>query len=189
MNSETDQAIGGMDIELLKCVDGVFVKQVRIVRSDPKDGWAWLRLAGLALRTGPKSETVDAFESVVSEVGDSYLGWFLLGKLEDRLGFWRKAESAYRRAIRLERTDAALWTSLGGVFRSEGRYHAAERALLRAVELNPEYSQAWLDLASVYSELGDSVQCRAALEKAYDSDSLSVAEYVRALERSARAIR
>ncbi len=186
MSTDVNQLLPSADAELRECVDRIFADQIRIVESTPKDGWAWLKLASLALRTGPKGEIVDAFEAVVSEVGDCYLGWFLLGNLMGRLQMWRKAEAAYRRAIKLERDDAALWTNLGGVFKTQGRYHAAVRALLRAVELDPEHTDAWLDLASVYSELGDGIQCRAALERAYNTDPLSVSEYINALESSSK---
>lgn len=182
MSSEAEHILPSSDSELRECIDEVFKNQIRVVEANPKDGWAWVRLANLALKTGPRSEIVGAFESTVLHIGDSHLGWFLLGNLMVRIQLWRKAESAYRKAIQLERGDAALWTNLGGVFKIQGRYHAALRALLRAVEIDPEYTTAWFDLASVYSELGDHIQCRAALDRAYGSDPLSVTEYIRALE-------
>jgi tetratricopeptide (TPR) repeat protein len=68
---------------------------------------------------------------------------------------WRKAETAFRRAVELKAGSAAAIIFLGEVYWRQKRYDEAEKTLLEGVKLDDKSWHGHFTLARLYWDLGN----------------------------------
>jgi len=89
-----------------------------------------------------------------------------LGLLDYALGRPEAALAAYRKAVRLDPSDAFAWRDLAQVLRDLGRFDEALRACQQAIALDTAQAHAWTALARIYAGLGRLEEARQAAQKA-----------------------
>src|SRR4051812_46860216 len=95
------------------------------------------------------------------------------------LGQFVQAETAYRRALVLDDSDAKVWSNLG-VLLYEHRDREVEgiRCVERALKLDPEHKFGWANLASMVGRLGHHQHAIAFADRALALDSHLVEAYL-----------
>jgi Flp pilus assembly protein TadD len=88
-----------------------------------------------------------------AEPGD-VIAWNHLGFAYIKLGRYREATEALRKAVRLQPNDAQAWKDLGITYGESGRYREAVEAYREALRRKPDYFQAWVNLGFAYIDLG-----------------------------------
>jgi len=80
---------------------------------------------------------------------------FFQGVALAAMGRFVEAETAYRRALKLDDTDFKAWNNLAGVlFDSLNKPMDAIRCMERALKLEPQNKLGWSNLASMVGRLG-----------------------------------
>jgi tetratricopeptide (TPR) repeat protein len=80
---------------------------------------------------------------------------FFQGVALAAMGRFVEAETAYRRALKLDDTDFKAWNNLAGVlFDSLNKPMDAIRCIERAMKLEPQNKLGWSNLASMVGRLG-----------------------------------
>jgi tetratricopeptide (TPR) repeat protein len=80
---------------------------------------------------------------------------FFQGVALAAMGRFVEAETAYRRALKLDDTDFKAWNNLAGVlFESLDKPLDAIRCMERAMRLEPQNKLGWSNLASMVGRLG-----------------------------------
>jgi Flp pilus assembly protein TadD len=88
----------------------------------------------------------------------------LWGDILIQAGRYEEAETAYMRAAQAQ-PSGGNWTKLGTGLLAGGALEKAEVALLQAVALDPNLPEPRFRLGQLYSQLGNSAQARAELER------------------------
>ena len=99
--------------------------------------------------------------------------WFELGRvLQNRIGDYKKAETAYRKAVELDPKYASPWNNLGNLLQNHlARYEEAEAAYRKAIELDPKYASPWINLGNLLqNHLARYEEAEAAYRKAIELD-------------------
>lgn len=78
---------------------------------------------------------------------------------------WRRAEQAYRDALRGNPTLAQAWNGLGFALRNQGKYEESLRAYYEALRLRPGYPEALEYLGEAYVQMGRLDDARRLLEQ------------------------
>ena len=78
---------------------------------------------------------------------------------------WRRAEEAYRDALRGAPTLAPAWNGLGYTLRQQGKYEESIRAYYEALRLRPGYPEALEYLGEAYVKLGRVDDARRVLDR------------------------
>jgi Flp pilus assembly protein TadD len=133
-----------------------------IVRDDPRNGQAHLRLAYARLQSGDCRGAEPEFHAA-SAAGlpsaDVYLGLATcLGQRRDLAG----AERALNEARRLEPDNPLVIANLGLLQSAKGDLSAAVQSLTTAVAADPNLHEARFNLAVVYAKLGRRTDAAAA---------------------------
>jgi tetratricopeptide (TPR) repeat protein len=86
-------------------------------------------------------------------------------------GHFANAETAYRRALKLDPADFKGWNNLAALlFDSLNRPADAVQCLAQALKLDPGNKLGWANLASMHGQLGRHVQARVCAERALELD-------------------
>jgi tetratricopeptide (TPR) repeat protein/energy-coupling factor transporter ATP-binding protein EcfA2 len=95
--------------------------------------------------------------------------------LQEKLGRYEEAETAYRQAIALDEKGAYAWYSLGHLLAEKlGRYEEAEAAYRQAIALDEKYAYLWNNLGNLLADhLGRYEEAEAAYRKAIALDEKS----------------
>ncbi|NJM06549.1 tetratricopeptide repeat protein, partial [Candidatus Gracilibacteria bacterium] len=88
----------------------------------------------------------------------------LWGDILIEAGRYEEAETAYMRAAQAQPT-AGNWTKLGTGLLAGATFEKAEVALLQAVALDPNLPEPRFRLGQLYSQLGNSAQARAEIQR------------------------
>jgi choline-sulfatase len=125
-----------------------------IVRDDPRNGQAYLRLGYARLQGGDCTGAEPAFRAAAAAglpSADVYLGLATcLGRRRDLRG----AEQALANAQRLEPDNPVIVANFGILYASNGNLPAAIEALTRAIALDPSLNEARFNLALAYARAG-----------------------------------
>ena len=133
-----------------------------IVREDPRNGQAQLRLGYARLRAGDCARAEPAFHAAAAAglpTADVHLGLATcLGQRGDLAG----AERALAEAQRIEPDNPAVIANLGLLQASKGDFTAAIASLSAALAADPAMHEARFNLAVVYAKAGRKAEAAAA---------------------------
>ncbi len=133
-----------------------------LVRDDPRNGQAQLRLGYARLQAGNCAGAEPAFHAAAAAGlpgADVQLGLATcLGQRGDLAG----AERALAEARRIEPDNPAVIANLGLVQASKGDFAAAIKSLLAALAADPAMDEARFNLAVVYAKAGRRAEAAAA---------------------------
>ena len=139
-----------------------------IVRDDPRNGQAHLRLAYARLQAGDCARAEPEFHAAASSglpSADIYLGLATcLGRRRDLAG----AERALNEARRLEPDNASVTANLGLLQAEKGNLPGAIQALNAALALDPALHEARFNLAIAYAKAGQRREAAAAARELLD---------------------
>ena len=125
-----------------------------IVRDDPRNGQAYVRLGYARLQSGDCARAEPAFRAAAAAglpSADVFLGLATcLGRRRDLSG----AEAALASAQRLEPDNPVVVANLGILQASKGNLPAAIETLTRAIALDPSLLEARFNLALAYARAG-----------------------------------
>jgi choline-sulfatase len=133
-----------------------------IVRDDPRNGQAQLRLGYARLQAGDCVRAEPAFHAAAAAglpTADIYLG---LATCLGRRGDLPGAEGALAEARRLEPDNPAVIANLGLLQASKGDLPAAIRSLTAALAADPGLHEARFNLAVAYAKAGRRAEAAAA---------------------------
>ena len=132
-----------------------------IVRDDPRNGQAQLRLGYARLQAGDCARAEPAFHAAAAAGlpgADVHLGLATcLGQRGDLAG----AERALAEARRIEPDNPAVIANLGLVQASKGDFAAAIQSLSAALAADPAMHEARFNLAVVYAKAGRRAEAAA----------------------------
>jgi tetratricopeptide (TPR) repeat protein len=95
------------------------------------------------------------------------------------LGQFVQAETAYRRALELDDSDANTWSNLGGLlYEHLNRPVDGIRCVEKALKLNPEFKLGWANLAYMVGRLGHHQHAIAFADRALALDAHLVEAYL-----------
>jgi Flp pilus assembly protein TadD len=133
-----------------------------IVRDDPRNGQAQLRLAYARLQAGDCARAEPAFHAAAAAglpSADLYIGLATcLGQRRDLEG----AERALNEARRLEPDNPTVTANLGLLHAARGDLAAAIQTLNAALEADPSLHEARFNLALAYARAGRRSEAAAA---------------------------
>ena len=133
-----------------------------IVRDDPRNGQAQLRLGYARLQAGDCAHAEPAFHAAAAAglpTADVYLGLATcLGRRGDLAG----AERALAEARRIEPDNPAVIANLGLLQASKGDFPAAIRSLSAALAADPNLHEARFNLAVAYAKAGRRAEAASA---------------------------
>jgi tetratricopeptide (TPR) repeat protein len=95
------------------------------------------------------------------------------------LGQFVQAETAYRRSLELDDSDASTWSNLGGLlYEHLNRHVDGIRCVEKALKLNPEHKLGWTNLAYMVGRLGHHQHAIAFADRALALDAHCVEAYL-----------
>lgn len=101
-----------------------------------------------------------------------------------RTNDWRRAEDAYRDAIRLRAAFPEAWNGLGHALRKQARFEESVRAYQEALRLRPSYPQALEYLGEAYVQMGRLEEARAILTRLRPLDAREAEELAEAIRQA-----
>jgi choline-sulfatase len=135
-----------------------------IVRDDPQNGQAHLRLGYALLEKGDCARAEREFAATIAaglRTADAYLG---LATCQGRRRDLRGAESSLTEAQRLEPDNPVIRANLGILQASRGNLAEAAAALRAAIDADPDLLEARFNLVLVLARAGRRGEARAAAE-------------------------
>jgi Flp pilus assembly protein TadD len=133
-----------------------------IVRDDPRNGQAHLRLGYARVQAGDCARAIPAFNAAIASglaSADAYLG--LAGCLGERRDLAR-AEQALNEARRLEPQNPVVTANIGILKAGKGDAAGAIEALQAALAADPNLHEARFNLALTYARTGRRAEAAAA---------------------------
>lgn len=86
-------------------------------------------------------------------------------------GRFAEAETAYRRALKIDPADFKCWNNLAALlFDALNQPAEGAKCLAQALKIDPGNKLGWANLASMNGQLGRHVQARVCAERALDLD-------------------
>lgn len=89
-------------------------------------------------------------------------------------GFWRRSETAARRALELDPDNASANVALGSVLRNRRQWKESEAAYVRALASDPENPEAYQQYGDMLTGMGRVQEGRRAAERAVQLDRAPV---------------
>jgi tetratricopeptide (TPR) repeat protein len=105
--------------------------------------------------------------------------WFYKGVALAALGKFAEAETAYRRAAKLDENDFKVWNNLAALlFGPLNRPVEAAQCLAQALRLEPQNQLGWANLASLNGQLNRHADALDCAERALALDPLMVVAHL-----------
>jgi protein O-GlcNAc transferase len=120
--------------------------------------------------TVPEAQSYLQAQSVAfqAQAGAAVDGYFLLARLQSRLGHQDEAERLARQALGCDSKRAEIHSFLGKLFIGEGRFEDASDSFRKALELDPQAAGDYRRLGMVLDQLGDYEGARKAFSANLD---------------------
>jgi tetratricopeptide (TPR) repeat protein len=122
--------------------------------------------------TGAWPELIDFARAWQAESPEDHKAFYYLALGHAGLGQFVQAETAYRRALELDRSDAKVWGNLGALlYESLNRPIEGIRCVEKALKLHPENKLCWANLAYMVGRLGHHQHAIAFADRAIALDA------------------
>jgi tetratricopeptide (TPR) repeat protein len=122
--------------------------------------------------TGAWSELIDFAREWQQGNSTDPRAFYYLALGHAGLGQFVQAETAYRRALKLDECDAKIWSNLGTLlYENLNRHVEGIRCVEQALKLNPEHKLGWANLAYMVGRLGHHQHAIAFADRAIALDA------------------
>lgn len=122
--------------------------------------------------TGAWAELIDLARAWQEESPEDHKAFYYLALGHAGLGQFVQAETAYRRALKLDESDAKVWSNLGGLlYEHLKRPVEGIRCVEKALKLNPEHKLGWANLAYMVGRMGHHQHAIAFADRAIALDA------------------
>jgi serine/threonine-protein kinase len=121
----------------------------RLIRLRPDDWSAYKDLGVFYNRMGRIEQALTNFERVVDLTPDNYVGYRSMGGLYLKLKDYPNAESALKKSLSLQPSDAA-YSNLATLYYLQGRYVEASDNYRKTIEQNATNGIYWGNLGDAY---------------------------------------
>lgn len=149
------------------------------MNSAPVDREEEIRTARRLCETGAWSEVLDFARAWEKESPEDCKAFYYAALGHSGLGQFVQAETAYRRALALDDSDAKVWSNLGGLlYEHLNRPVEGIRCVERSLKLNPAHKLGWANLAYMVGRLGHHQHAMAFADRALALDSQFVEAYL-----------
>lgn len=137
------------------------------------------RAARRLCESGAWSEVLDFARAWQKESPDDHRALYYIALGHSGLGQFVQAETAYRRALALDDSDAKVWSNLGGLlYEHLKRPLDGIRCVERSLQLNPTHKLGWVNLAYMVGRLGHHQHAINFADRAIALDSQLVEAYL-----------
>ena len=99
---------------------------------------------------------------------------------------WRKAEDAYRDALKLRSAFPEAWNGLGYALRHQQKYNDSVWAYEEALRLRPDYPEALEYLGEAYVQMGRMADAQKVLDRLRPLDPKEAEELAKAIAAAKR---
>jgi tetratricopeptide (TPR) repeat protein len=138
-----------------------------------------VRMARRLCEAGAWLEVLDFARGWQVERPIDYKAFYYAALGHAGLGQFVQAETAYRRALELENSDAKVWSNLGGLlYEHLNRQVDGIRCVEQALKLNPDHKLGWANLSYMVGRLGHHHHAMTFADRALALDSEFVEAYL-----------
>jgi Flp pilus assembly protein TadD len=149
------------------------------MNSTPVDTEEEICVARRLCEAGAWAEVLDFARAWQTESPTDYKAFYYMALGHTGLGQFVQAETAYRRALELDNSDAKVWSNLGGLLYEHLKRHVdGIRCVEQALKLNPTHKLGWANLAYMVGRLGHYHHAMTFADKALALDSELVEAYL-----------
>lgn len=120
----------------------------------PNSGTCWKLLAASIGQQGRLAESLPPMQMAADLLPKDAESQFNLGVIQQGLGLWKEAETAYCKALTINSSYVEAYNNMGLVLQCLGRLPEAIASFRHALALNPEHAEAHNNLGIIYQELG-----------------------------------
>ncbi len=129
--------------------------------------------------TGEWPELLDFARTWQKNNPEDYLAFFYIAIAHGELGQFLQADTAYRRALALNDSDAKVWSNLGELLYKRLRHPLeAIRCMEQSLKLDPTDKLGWVILARMVGQRGHHDQVMAYADRALALDPQFVEAYL-----------
>lgn len=126
-----------------------------IARRDPEHGETHFNLARAAYGEGDHQTALVEYRKAIDVRGGNYPeAYFNQGLVYLALKQYADAESAYRKALKLNDAYPEAWYNLGLIQLKQKQWAQAEQSFHTALQYNPRYANAWFNLGVLATREG-----------------------------------
>ena len=129
--------------------------------------------------TGEWSQLLDFSRGWQRQSPTNSKAFYYIALAHSGLGQYLQAETAYRRAVELNDTDAKAWSNLGSLlYEHLNRPVEGIRCVEKSLKLNPSHKLGWANLAYMVGRLGHHQHAMAFADRALALDGQFVEAYL-----------
>jgi tetratricopeptide (TPR) repeat protein len=138
-----------------------------------------VRAARRLCEAGAWAEVLNFARSWQRESPNDYKALYYVALGHTGLGQFVQAETAYRRSLELDNSDAKVWSNLGGLlYEHLNRHLDGIECVEQALKLNPDHKLGWANLSYMVGRLGHHHQAVTFADRALALDSELVEAYL-----------
>lgn len=120
------------------------------------------------LKEDSLDQATNDFECYLKSDSESCESLNIIGKLLYLYGFYKEAETYFRRALEKDAEDAVVHSNLGSVLIELGENKKAEACFLTAVKLEPDFAEAYENLGILYFMQSDYEAAESVFKRAIE---------------------
>ncbi len=137
--------------------DGMISVLRRLLKLDPNDLSARVKLAGLLEESGKNEDAIQQYKAILDHVDkkDALPVYERLGYLYSKTGNRKKAVFYYLKAIKQDKKNPDLYYSISYLYKDMGRKSLADSYLAKAIDLKTDDIDSRIELANDLIKKGD----------------------------------
>jgi len=149
--------------------------------------------AVIAMKAGENKRAFRLFNSISKKYPGFSGPQLNIGLIHLRKNRLKKAETAFKRAIHINRDNAVGHNLLGVVYRHSGKFVEAKEAYIKALSKNSKYANAHLNLGILYdlylANLKQALYHYEQYQKLSDQADANVAKWIIDLKRRSKTVK
>ena len=123
------------------------------------------------LNSGDRGEALTLFVRCSSHKNYKLRCMKIMGDLHAQVADYKKAELCFKKVLKLDPTDYAIWSKLAmSMVFGNGNQNEILFAFKKSIKINSEYAYAWYGAGNVYRDMGNYVEAKVHLKKAIEID-------------------